>query len=94
MINIKDSLSKLGGKQKNNGSSIGSDSFGGGQTIDSCSPVDGSIIGSVTSTTAEEYERVMQSATSAFKFWRKKPAPLRGEIVGSMVKNFGYTNNR
>ena len=81
MINIKDSLRRLGLKQKNNGSSIGSNSFGGGKIIESYSPVDGSIIGSVTSTTAEEYERVVRSAASAFKFWRKKPAPLRGEIV-------------
>ena len=81
MIDIKKSLLLLGVNKKNNGSSTGLESFGGGKQIDSFSPVDGSIIGSVTETTTEEYEKVMQSATSAFKYWRAKPAPLRGEVV-------------
>jgi aldehyde dehydrogenase (NAD+) len=81
MIDIKKSLELLGVKQMNNGTSTGFESFGGGNKIDSYSPVDGTLIGSVTQTTAEEYEKVMQSATAAFKEWRLKPAPLRGEIV-------------
>ena len=81
MIDIKKSLELLGVKQMNNGTSTGSESFGGGSKIDSYSPVDGTLIGSVTQTTDEEYEKVMQSATAAFKEWRLKPAPLRGEIV-------------
>ncbi len=81
MIDIKKSLEVLGVKQMNNGTSTGFESFGGGNKIDSYSPVDGSLIGSVTQTTAEEYEKVMQTATAAFKEWRLKPAPLRGEIV-------------
>jgi aldehyde dehydrogenase (NAD+) len=81
MIDIKKSLSLLGVKKTNDGTSIGLTSFGGGEEINSLSPVDGSIIGSVTVTTSEEYEKVMQAATSAFKEWRKKPAPLRGDIV-------------
>lgn len=81
MIDIKKSLEVLGVKQMNNGTSTGSESFGGGSKIDSYSPVDGTLIGSVTQTTDEEYEKVMQSATAAFKEWRLKPAPLRGEIV-------------
>ena len=81
MIDIKKSLEVLGVKQMNNGTSTGFESFGGGNKIDSYSPVDGSLIGSVTQTTSEEYEKVMQTATAAFKEWRLKPAPLRGEIV-------------
>ena len=81
MINIKNSLAVLGVQALNNGSSTGVNSFGSGIEIESYSPVDGNLIGKVTSTTAEEYEKVMQSATSAFKEWRLKPAPLRGEIV-------------
>jgi aldehyde dehydrogenase (NAD+) len=81
MIDIKKSLEVLGVKQMNNGTSTGFESFGGGNKIDSYSPVDGSLIGSVSQTTAEEYEKVMQTATAAFKEWRLKPAPLRGEIV-------------
>ncbi|MAW21430.1 MAG: aldehyde dehydrogenase family protein [Flavobacteriales bacterium] len=81
MIDIKKALSILGIKESNNGSSIGIVSFGGGDEIKSYSPVDGRLIGGVTSTTSEEYEKVMQAATSAFKDWRLKPAPIRGEIV-------------
>ena len=81
MIDIKKSLEVLGVQQMNNGTSTGSQSFGGGEKIDSYSPVDGTLIGSVTQTTPEEYEKVMLSTTAAFKEWRLKPAPLRGEIV-------------
>ncbi len=81
MIDIKNTLQLLGISKTNNGSSIGLESFGGGKQINSVSPVDGSIIGSVTETTREEYEKVVQAASSAFKYWRTKPAPLRGEIV-------------
>jgi len=81
MIDIKKTLDLLGVKEMNNGTSTGSQSFGGGAVITSISPVDGSIIGSVTETTPEEYEKVMQAATLSFKEWRLKPAPLRGEIV-------------
>jgi len=81
MIDIKNTLSLLGINKNNNGTSIGSVSFGGGEKLDSYSPVTGEIIGSTTKTTSEEYEKVIQSASSAFKYWRKKPAPLRGEIV-------------
>jgi len=81
MIDIKKSLSLLGIKELNNGTSIGSTSYGGGEKINSFSPVDGSLIGSVTATTKEEYEKVMSAATSAFQSWRLMPAPKRGEIV-------------
>ena len=70
MIDIKKTLEVLGVKATNNGTSTGSISFGGGAEIESYSPVDGSLIGKVTSTTTEEYEKVMQTATAAFKDWR------------------------
>jgi len=81
MMDIKKVLDTLGIKTSNNGSSTGCVSFGGGLEIESYSPVDGNLIGKVTSTTPEEYEKVIQVATDAFKDWRLKPAPLRGEIV-------------
>ena len=81
MINLNKTLSKLNIKPLNNGSSSGSKSYGGGEKIDSFSPVDGSLIGSVTTTTKEEYEKVISSANSAFKTWKLTPAPKRGEIV-------------
>ncbi len=81
MINIKNTLSVLKIDKINNGSSVGSTSFGGGSKIDSFSPVDGTLIGSVTTTTKEEYHKIIMSASSAFEFWRTIPAPKRGDIV-------------
>jgi len=81
MIDIKKTLAILGVKTKNNGTSTGAISFGDGAEIKSFSPVDGCLIGSVSTTTADEYEKVLQTANTAFKYWRLKPAPFRGEIV-------------
>ena len=78
---MQDALKALGLKDINEGTSTGSVNFGGGETIASYSPTDGSLIGKVTTTTKEDYEKVMASATSAFKEFRKIPAPQRGEIV-------------
>ncbi|MFY7811582.1 MAG: aldehyde dehydrogenase family protein, partial [Flavobacterium sp.] len=68
-------------KNLNNGTSTGQNWIDGLETITSYSPVDGKIIGNVTCTDAESYEKVMQNATEAFKTWRLTPAPKRGEIV-------------
>jgi aldehyde dehydrogenase (NAD+) len=78
---IQDALNKLGVKEINNGTSTGSHSFGNGEAIASYSPTDGQLIGKVTTTTKEDYEKVMEAATSAFKTFRAMPAPQRGEIV-------------
>ncbi len=78
---INDALTQLDVKDLNEGSSTGSNNFSHGDIIESYSPVDGQLIGSVKTTTREDYEKVMESATSAFKTWRTMPAPQRGEIV-------------
>ncbi|MBC8035273.1 MAG: aldehyde dehydrogenase family protein [Chitinophagaceae bacterium] len=54
---------------------------GNGGKIDSFSPVDGKLIGSVTVATREEYDSVVEKAQEGFKEWRLWPAPKRGEIV-------------
>jgi aldehyde dehydrogenase (NAD+) len=53
----------------------------GGETINSFSPVDGKLIGSVMAADATNYEAVVKTAESAFKEWRLWPAPKRGEVV-------------
>ncbi|GLU43391.1 aldehyde dehydrogenase family protein [Allomuricauda sp. NBRC 101325] len=78
---IEEALSQLGLNEINNGTSTGSENFASGATIASYSPVDGSLIGKVVTTTPEDYEKVMETATTAFKQWRRIPAPQRGEIV-------------
>lgn len=78
---INEALKTLGVKTVNEGSSTGSNHFSDGESIESYSPVDGQLIGKVKTTTKDDYEKVMQAATSAFKTWRTMPAPQRGEIV-------------
>ncbi len=76
-----EALKALGIKEINDGTSTGSNCFSSGEIIESYSPVDGQLIGKVKTTTAADYEKVMQSATTAFKSFRAMPAPQRGEIV-------------
>jgi aldehyde dehydrogenase (NAD+) len=52
-----------------------------GEKLDSLSPVDGKLIGSVRATDKESYEKVIRKAEEAFKQWRLVPAPRRGEVV-------------
>lgn len=81
LINISKTLERLGLKNTNEGTSTGKQHFGNGPLIDSYSPVDGQLIGSVSTTTAEDYEIVIKKAQEAFATWRLTPAPKRGEIV-------------
>ena len=89
-INIESALIELGLKKVNNGTSTGKSFFSNGEELVSYSPVDGSVIGSVKATTIEDYEKVIATALSAYKYWRNVPAPKRGEIVrqfGDKLRN-------
>ena len=52
-----------------------------GEKITSTSPVDGTVIGSVTGADRHAYDTVVAKAQEAFAEWRLWPAPKRGEIV-------------
>ena len=78
---IPQALETLGLSSINEGTSTGQHNFSNGDLIESFSPVDGQLIGSVKSTTKEDYEVAMKAASEAFKTWRITPAPQRGEIV-------------
>ena len=78
---IDKALEELGLQEINNGTSTGKDFFSNGEIIESYSPVDGALIGKVKATTADDYEKVITTATEGFKEWRRMPAPQRGEIV-------------
>jgi aldehyde dehydrogenase (NAD+) len=78
---IKEALAQLGLQDINDGTSTGSNNFSNGEIIESYSPVDGKLIGKVKTTTKEDYEKVMSTATQAFLSFRNMPAPQRGEIV-------------
>jgi aldehyde dehydrogenase (NAD+) len=71
---------KLSGK--NEGVSTGSKWIKSkGKIIESYSPVDGKLIGSVVSADRKAYETVIEKASEAFEIWRNWPAPKRGEVV-------------
>lgn len=74
-------LKKLGLGKKNPGTWTGLKSMDSTEYIESYSPVDGKLIGSVGVTSAKDYEKVVKKAQSAFKEWRMWPAPHRGEVV-------------
>ncbi|NUQ25082.1 MAG: aldehyde dehydrogenase family protein [Saprospiraceae bacterium] len=74
-------LKQLGLRKHNAGTSTGMDSTNSGKYLQSASPVDNEWIGSVSKTSREEYDKVIQKAEEAFLVWREIPAPRRGEIV-------------
>src|SRR6188768_2687969 len=66
----------------NQGTSTGSNWIrSSGEKIDSFSPVDGKLIGSVSAADKASYEKIIKTAETAFKLWRLMPAPKRGEII-------------
>ena len=78
---VDTALKVLGINKSNNGTSMGTVNFSSGEELSSYSPVDGALIAKVKTTTKADYDKVLLAATSAFKTWRTKPAPQRGEIV-------------
>jgi aldehyde dehydrogenase (NAD+) len=79
---IREALSQLGVKRNNSGVSTGSKWFKTkGNIIESYSPVDGKLIGTVRSADENTFEKVVAKSHEAFKTWRTWPAPKRGEVV-------------
>jgi aldehyde dehydrogenase (NAD+) len=77
-------LKELGIKKTNAGTSTGTKDFGKGKSIESYSPVDGKLIGSVYTTSEKDFEKVISTSQAAFEVWRNWPAPKRGEVVRQM----------
>ena len=75
-------LSELQIQTNNKGVSTGTKWIASkGAKIESYSPVDGKLIGSVSSADKNSYETVIATAQAAFVEWRNWPAPKRGDIV-------------
>ena len=86
---IKDALSTLGIKKSNQGTSTGQKWYRStGPKLESYSPVDGKLIGTVYSADERSFHQVVAKAEEAFKEWRKWPAPKRGEIVRQLGEAF------
>jgi aldehyde dehydrogenase (NAD+) len=79
---MKDVLQLLNIQPDNNGVSTGLKAVKtNGKKLESYSPVDGSLIGSVSTADRKSYDEVVKQAGEAFLQWREWPAPARGEIV-------------
>ncbi len=75
-------LQQLGIEQNNQGTCTGHEWIASsGDLLQSYSPVDGNLIGTVICTDYNAYQTVIQKADAAFGEWRNWPAPKRGEIV-------------
>ena len=79
---INEALATLGVKKANQGVSTGQSWIRcGGAKIESYSPVDGKLIGTVQGADERACRQVVEAAALAFREWRKWPAPRRGEVV-------------
>jgi len=80
---MKEILASLGLDEINAGTWFGSESSASDDAplIKSVNPANGEVIASVRSTTAAEYDKLVNDARSAFLEWRKVPAPVRGEAI-------------
>src|SRR5687768_16409799 len=79
---MKDVLEILGIEKNNHGVSTGIHHFeSSGKQLDSYSPVNGALIGTVTTADKPTYDAVVEKAAAAFLQWRDWTAPSRGEIV-------------
>ena len=69
-------------QQQNDGVSTGSRWIkGGGRILESFSPVDGKLIGTISSADKNDFDQAVTQAQKAFAAWRLWPAPRRGEVV-------------
>jgi aldehyde dehydrogenase (NAD+) len=71
---------KLGLEGDNPGAFCG-EWMGNGKLLKSISPINGELLATVRTATAEQYERTVQRAHEAFQAWQAVPAPRRGEVV-------------
>ncbi|MDQ2657570.1 MAG: aldehyde dehydrogenase family protein [Bacteroidota bacterium] len=79
---MKEALDVLRIKKNNPGVSTGLTWLRSkGDIIDSYSPVDGKLVGSVRGADEKSYRAVVQQAAQASLEWRKWPAPKRGDVV-------------
>jgi aldehyde dehydrogenase (NAD+) len=78
---MKSILEKFDLLEEQSGACTGSMLETGGQVLQSISPIDGRVIGTIRCANRHDYERVITRAIEAFRVWRMTPAPKRGDIV-------------
>ena len=80
-MDVKQILENLRIKSLQGGCNLGAEWFGSSDEICSFSPVDGSLLGKLKTTSFEDFEIVIEKAEKAFNSFRKIPPPKRGELV-------------
>ena len=80
-MDVKQILENLRIKSHQGGCNLGAEWFGSSDEICSFSPVDGSLLGKLKTTSFEDFEIVIEKAEKAFNSFRKIPPPKRGEFV-------------
>ena len=79
---MKDLLERLGIGELNQGALTGLERLDcRGTVLESTSPIDGKMLAKVRQADSAAYDRVSQTAITAFRRWRDVPAPKRGEVV-------------
>jgi aldehyde dehydrogenase (NAD+) len=78
---VQEILDALGIRPSNPGACTGTWLETSGPELVSINPATGEPIGAVRQASADDYEKVVQTAESSFRTWRMMPAPKRGEIV-------------
>ena len=63
-------------------------SAGSGEPLTSRSPIDGSVLATITASTSDDVPAVLRAATEAFRKWRVVPGPQRGEFVRRVGNRF------
>ena len=81
MKNLDQLFNKYGLDELSHGCSTGSEWFSSGDTIKSFSPVDGKLIGEISSGSKKDFDHIIKVSKKAFKEFREIPAPKRGELV-------------
>ena len=87
--NLAELLGRLGIDSPHAGAWSGSHGWSkqsSGALIDVRNPANGERLAQVRGASAEDYERVLQSAAAASAEWRTVPAPKRGEVVRLMAE--------
>ena len=80
-------LSDLGINNFNYGACSGPNKWStsdNGEVLESINPSTGELIASVYQANENDYDRIIQDSISAFKDFRKVPAPIRGQLVREM----------
>ena len=78
---MQEGLEKLGIKKLNSGAYCGEWLDTNGEILDVYSPIDDTLLARVKMADENDYKKVSERTSQAFKEWRMIPAPKRGEII-------------